>query len=209
MLAQLKFASCVNNFKPQKRSSRVQQCRCNQAQTDIVRVEPQNNKMTTQVQQGKEIEGDLIASAQNGDFDVIIHGCNCFCTMGKGIAKQIKEKFPQAFEADKGTQKGDRQKMGQISYAEVQNNQKKPLFIVNAYIQYNYRAPDNKVDYDSLREAFQGIKQHFKGKIMGYPLIGAGLAGGDWSTISKIIDEELAGEDHTLVRLPPAALIQK
>jgi hypothetical protein len=31
-----------------------------------------------------------------------------------------------------------------------------------------------------------------------YPLIGAGLAGGNWSIISAIIDEERAGLDHTL-----------
>ena len=39
-----------------------------------------------------KIKGDLIKFAINGKFDVIIHGCNCFCTMGAGIAKTIKEK---------------------------------------------------------------------------------------------------------------------
>ena len=34
---------------------------------------------------------------------------------------------------------------------------------------------------------------------LGYPKIGAGLAGGDWPRIAAIIDRELAGEDHTLV----------
>ncbi len=32
------------------------------------------------------INGDLIDLAKNGNFDVIIHGCNCFRTMGVGIA---------------------------------------------------------------------------------------------------------------------------
>ena len=27
------------------------------------------------------IDGDLIKMAQNGDFDVIAQGCNCFCVM--------------------------------------------------------------------------------------------------------------------------------
>jgi len=34
---------------------------------------------------------------------------------------------------------------------------------------------------------------------MAYPAIGAGLAGGNWEVISQIIEEELDGEDHTLV----------
>ena len=34
-------------------------------------------------------------------------------------------------------------------------------------------------------------------------VIGAGLAGGDWSRISAIINKELEGEDHTLVLYKP------
>jgi len=42
-------------------------------------------------------------------------------------------------------------------------------------------------------------QRQFAGRRIGYPRIGAGLAGGDWQRIAAIIDEELAGEDHTLV----------
>jgi O-acetyl-ADP-ribose deacetylase (regulator of RNase III) len=34
---------------------------------------------------------------------------------------------------------------------------------------------------------------------MAFPKIGAGLGGGDWQKISTIIEQELAGEDYTLV----------
>ena len=30
----------------------------------------------------KTIEGNLISLAKAGQFDVIVQGCNCFCTMG-------------------------------------------------------------------------------------------------------------------------------
>ncbi|HBG21357.1 MAG TPA: phosphatase, partial [Desulfobulbaceae bacterium] len=43
----------------------------------------------------------------------------------------------------------------------------------------------------------------FAGKKIGYPKIGAGLGGGNWDRISAIIDEELAGEDHSLVLYTP------
>jgi len=36
----------------------------------------------------KIIKGDLIELIKKGYFDVVIHGCNCFCTMGSGFAKQ-------------------------------------------------------------------------------------------------------------------------
>ena len=41
----------------------------------------------------KTVKGDLIHLALAGEFDVIVHGCNCYCTMGVGIAKTIKQKF--------------------------------------------------------------------------------------------------------------------
>lgn len=147
----------------------------------------------------KTVTGNLIAMALNGDFDVIVHGCNCFCTMGAGIAKQIKETFPGAFLEDSYTPRGERTKLGSFS-SHYQKNLK--LTIVNGYTQYHAGA---NADYDAIRSVFREIKRfswHFDNPRIGYPKIGAGIAGGDWEIISKIIDEELEGEDHTLVVLP-------
>ena len=47
------------------------------------------------------------------------------------------------------------------------------------------------------------IKTQFSGRRIAYPKIGAGLARGDWARIARIIDEELAGETHTLVLYQP------
>ena len=55
----------------------------------------------------KYIKGDLIKLALIGNFEVIAHGCNCMCTMGAGIAKTIKSEFPEAYQADCATEKGD------------------------------------------------------------------------------------------------------
>jgi O-acetyl-ADP-ribose deacetylase (regulator of RNase III) len=44
------------------------------------------------------------------------------------------------------------------------------------------------------------VKQAYAGCRIGYPALGAGLAGGDWTLIAAIIDEELTGEDHVFVQ---------
>ena len=153
----------------------------------------------------KIVEGDLIKLALEGNFDVIIHGCNCFRTMGKGIASTIKRVFPQAYEADRETIGGDVNKLGDYSLAVVKKSFGQ-IAVVNAYTQFRYNPKygmDGKhADYDAIRSVFRKIKEDMHGMRIGYPKIGAGLAGGDWSVISKIIDEELEGEDHTLVVLP-------
>lgn len=48
------------------------------------------------------------------------------------------------------------------------------------------------------------VKVPFTEQRIGYPRLGTGLAGGDWAIIAAIIDEELSGENHTLVYFEPA-----
>ena len=67
----------------------------------------------------KAVIGDLIQLALAGSFDVIVHGCNCQCAMGKGIALAIKQQFPEAYDADQRTVRGDPDKLGTITYAEI------------------------------------------------------------------------------------------
>jgi O-acetyl-ADP-ribose deacetylase (regulator of RNase III) len=147
-------------------------------------------------------KGDLIKKAKEGDFDLIVHGCNCFCTMGGGIAKGIKKEFPEAFNADQSTSKGSKEKLGTCSYARIERGGIN-LIVVNAYTQFDYRGMGVKVNYDAVRSCMKWIKENFTGNRIGLPKIGAGLAGGDWERISQIIDEELTGEDVTLVEYSP------
>lgn len=150
----------------------------------------------------KIVQGDLIKLALENEFDVIIHGCNCFCTMGAGIAKSVKTTFPEAYEADLKTGNGDRSKLGSISWATIERYEH-PIIVVNAYTQFHWRGRGNKADYEAIRNCMKLVKIEFSGKRIGYPMIGAGLAGGDWNTISQIIKEELSSENHTLVQFKP------
>lgn len=150
----------------------------------------------------KKTQGDLVLLARDGEFDLIVHGCNCFHTMGAGIAKGIKSAFPEAYAADCETTKGSRTKLGACSFAVV-NAGGKRLVIVNAYTQFDWRGSGTKVDYEAVRSCMHWIRVFFPGLRIGLPKIGAGLAGGDWSKIASIIEEELAGEDVTLVEYVP------
>ncbi len=157
------------------------------------------------------VKGDLIQMAKNGEFDVIVHGCNAFCCFGGGIARTVKQEFPEAYQVDCTTRKGDYLKLGTISLVSgLQSLQGTPAYnltVVNAYTQYKYWKNKNDdpaeplVDYDAVRKCFKEIKKQFGGHKFrfGIPKIGAGLALGDWSVIAKIIDEEMEGENVTLV----------
>ena len=151
----------------------------------------------------KVIHGDLIALAQAGNFDTIIHGCNCFCRMGRGIAKSIKEVFPEAYRVDQATSPGDKTKLGTISFASINMPLDQRITVVNAYTQFTYWGGKGAclADYDAIRDCFKLVKSQFGSTKIGYPKIGAGLAGGEWVRIQAIIDTELEGCDHTVVIL--------
>ncbi len=144
------------------------------------------------------VQGDLLQLALDGTFNVILHGCNCQCQMGKGIALAIRTQFPEAYAADLATVKGDAKKLGTLSVAAISRGGLN-FHVVNAYTQYHWRGTGMKADYAAIRNAMRAVKVQFAGSRIGYPKIGAGLAGGDWKIIADIIDEELYGEAHTLV----------
>lgn len=146
----------------------------------------------------KSIKGDLIQLVVNGHFDVIIHGCNCFHTMGAGIAKVIAAEFPTALEVDKQTEYAARSKLGTISTAPVSRGAVS-FVIVNAYTQFDWRGRGVKADYEAISACFEEVARRFPTSRIGYPMIGAGLAGGKWSEIEPRIEVALAGLDHTLV----------
>lgn len=149
---------------------------------------------------------NLIQMAVEGEVDVLVHGCNCFCTMDAGFAKALVKVFPEALAVDMQTMVGDRSKLGQASVAQLEmqhtdSADDKTLFIVNGYTQYSYGKKGRYVDYAAVRSVFRGVKENFSGKRIGFPKIGSGNGGGNWDIIANIIQQELEGEEFFLVTL--------
>lgn len=158
----------------------------------------------------REIKGNLITLAKEGHFDVITHGCNCFCTMGAGIAPQMAKAFScDNFKMEAAETRGDINKLGCIDFGTFYlgqgSSQPLNLTVVNSYTQYMYGrnhkdGVSTPVDYDAIRMCMRKINHIFKGKTIGLPMIGAGLAGGDWNLIETIIKEELDAMDVWIVK---------
>ena len=169
----------------------------------------------------KYIDGDLIKLAKEAKFDVIAHGCNCHSTMGAGIAPQMAK----AFGCDRFDMEmwgPDVNKLGNIDYQtfvlgdkaifsleDLRNNRNEPeLTVVNAYTQYNYGLNHSDgvaqpFDYDAFTICMRKMNRVFRGKHIGMPKIGSGLAGGDWDRIEQIIKRELGDCLVTIVNYKP------
>lgn len=133
---------------------------------------------------------------------IIIHGCNSRGVMGSGVAKQIREKYPKAYEAYKDQERRSGLFLGDIVPVVINER----LLVVNAITQKDYgRDPDVRyVNYGAIATCFARLEYftensplcpyQFADKPVYFPMIGAGLANGDWSVISEIIDLVYLGE---------------
>lgn len=129
----------------------------------------------------------------------IAHQANCFNTMGSGIAKQIRETYPEAYEADCRTTKGDRTKLGKFSWVKAKDGK----HIYNCYSQYNYGLGQRHTNYEAIFTGLTSIKSHAEThdlNSLGLPhLMGCKLGGGSWRIVNSIIEEIFSDDtDFTL-----------
>jgi O-acetyl-ADP-ribose deacetylase (regulator of RNase III) len=135
------------------------------------------------------VEGDLLAS----DEFIIAHGCNAQGVMKSGIAKAIRAQYPIAYNEYRAVyeKQGDKLNLGQVIVAETANR-----IILNIISQefYGRDADVVYVSYDGIANAILNINDAFLfGDLPGhnrvaFPMIGAGLANGNWEKISSIIE---------------------
>jgi O-acetyl-ADP-ribose deacetylase (regulator of RNase III) len=135
------------------------------------------------------LKGNLIDMAENGDFDVIVQGCNCFNTMGGGIAREIRERYPHVAAVDGKTVRGDYNKLGNWSSENViLKNGTVTFDIVNAYTQYDMSQGTDVFEYSAFDLICQKLHKAYGTKRIGLPYIGMGLAGGNKSVIMEQIE---------------------
>lgn len=114
----------------------------------------------------------------------LLHGCNCFCTMGAGIARQIANRWPGAEEEDNKTKSGDPEKIGTFSTHWTGNK-----LIINAYTQFSVSSGNDVFEYTGWKWILESLSKHLIWDTpVAMPLIGAGLARGSWPAIAALMD---------------------
>jgi O-acetyl-ADP-ribose deacetylase (regulator of RNase III) len=129
-------------------------------------------------------KGDLLQT----ELRHIIHGCNSKGVMGSGVAKAIRDMYPQAYRDYNDSYNGYGLDLGNI-VVSVQDDGK---VIHNAITQKDYGRDNSRVyvSYWAIAEVFRKINS-WDIKEIAMPKIGAGLANGDWHVISAIIENTL------------------
>ena len=142
------------------------------------------------------VKGNLLDS----DCDYICHQVNCQGVMGSGIAKQIRERWPEVYESYRDAYERFMQQdrgydtsvmLGEIDIAGTGDSAKS---VINMFAQ-NTCGYDGRryTSYDAFEECLVKIKEFVPyGSTIGFPKnIGCGLGGGRWRVISAMIEEIL------------------
>lgn len=157
-----------------------------------------------------EVKGNLIILAMQGNFDAIAHGCNCFNIMGAGLAPQMDNAFgcnnSTRYTLEHPQLKGNPDKLGRVQHnhwnwvedrpVKIDDDLSEYLIVVNAYTQYY---PGSNLDYEAFTLCLRKLNILLKGKHIGLPQIGCGIAGGDWEKVKEIIKTELKDCNVTVV----------
>ena len=134
----------------------------------------------------------VIGNLLESDCDYICHQVNCQGRMASGIAKSIREKWPEVYEAYMNWYKTNGHTIyNNILIVPVENNQN----IINMASQYNYGYDGKRyTSYDAFWECLNRIAETCpKGSKIGFPMkIGCGLGGANWNIIQFMIHEVLA-----------------
>lgn len=135
--------------------------------------------------------GDLL----NSDCEYICHQVNCQGVMGSGIAKQIKEKWPDVYEVYKSwhayhfNRGGVKNLLGQIQIVPIGENA-----VINMFSQEFFgRDSRQYTSYDAFWHCLEEIKTSIpKYSSIAFPYgIGCGLGGANWKVIEIMISVAL------------------
>lgn len=137
----------------------------------------------------KHIKCDIFESGA----DVILHQVNCQGVMGSGIAKQVREKFPEVYKKYKtmcdAYSEDRRLLLGMVQCVRIDNDK----LIVNLFAQENFGYNGQcYTDYNALKECLQHVKNYpiFDGSTIAIPyLMGCHRGGGDWNVVYKMIED--------------------
>ncbi len=140
--------------------------------------------------------GDIL---EQRDVAVIVHGCNARGVMGKGLALAVRRRHPEAYLAYRRRYE-DAGSLGLGDVVFARCVEPSGRWIANLVSQDDYRrgakAGAVHADLDAIERGVALVDAFIVGlgaageARVAFPLLGAGLAGGDWREIAPRIEAQ-------------------
>lgn len=131
--------------------------------------------------------GDILKD----DVDAIVNTVNCVGIMGRGIALQFKNAWPENFKAYEAACKREEVQPGRMFVYEV-GQLTTPRYIINFPTKRHWRSHSRLDDVDAGLVALVAEVRRLELRSIAIPPLGCGLGGLDWAVVRPRIEQALA-----------------
>lgn len=129
------------------------------------------------------------ANLLDSDCNFICHQVNCQGKMGSGVAKQIRDRWPEVYS--NYARVANSKMLGKVQILYIEDANIPRQCVVNMFSQENYGYDGARyTSYDAFWNCLNELKNEIpKGATVAFPYkIGCGLGGANWEIIEKMID---------------------
>ena len=132
-------------------------------------------------------QGDILEA----NTEAVVNTVNCVGVMGKGIALQFKQRYPENFQFYERACKDDKVQLGQMTIfatGRILN----PKYIINFPTKFHWRAKSRIQD---IEEGLVDLVAHVKRlgiRSIAVPPLGCGNGGLDWADVRPVIEDAFA-----------------
>jgi O-acetyl-ADP-ribose deacetylase (regulator of RNase III) len=144
--------------------------------------------------------GDILAA----DVEALVNTVNCVGVMGRGIALQFRNAFPENFKAYEAACRREEVQPGRM-FVFPTGQLTNPRFIINFPTKRHWKGKSRLADIDAGLKALVEEVQRLGIRSIAVPPLGCGLGGLEWSEVRPQIERALSGlEDVRTVVYEPA-----
>lgn len=142
----------------------------------------------------KTINGNLLDATEK----YIVHQVNCQGVMGSGLAKEIKDKYPDVYNAYHTLCNGvdKRELLGFSQFVDINENRT----IINLFGQFKYGIDKRHTSYDAVYDGLIYIRNKCKDKLeLAFPYkMSSDRGGADWDVILQMINSVFKDTDFSI-----------
>lgn len=142
-------------------------------------------------------QGDLL---WQDDVDAIVNTVNCVGVMGKRIALQFRNKWPENFHAYEAACKANEVRLGHM-FVFDSGGLVKPNYIINFPTKDHWRSKSSiEIIRGGLKDLVSQIRR-LRIRSIAVPPLGCGNGGLEWKEVQPLIESAFAGMPDVEVRL--------
>ena len=142
--------------------------------------------------------GDILRE----DVEAIVNTVNCVGIMGRGLALQFKNKFPQNFKEYQLACKNKEVQLGKM-FVHQTGQLINPKYIINFPTKGHWKQNSKIEDISNGLDDLITIIEKYSIKSIAIPPLGSGLGGLDWNQVKKLIEEKLKNINCTIILFEP------